>query len=61
MFVRYETYSGRMHKLTPLAALAIFWFIGIVFGKPGIWFPLGVLAMIAMVFVQKRLDRSGHP
>ena len=34
-----------MTKLTPVAALAVFWFIGIIAGKPGIWFPIGVLAM----------------
>ncbi len=43
-----------MHKLSPLAALAIFWFIGIIAGKPGIWFPLGVLAMIVVAVIQKK-------
>lgn len=47
-----------MSKFTPFAALAIFWFIGIVFGSPGIWFPLGVVAMIAVAVLQKRQDPS---
>ena len=44
-----------MTKFTPFAALAIFWFIGIVVGKPGLWFPLGLLAMIAVALMQKQL------
>ena len=47
-----------MTKLTPLAALAIFWFIGIIVGSPGLWFPLGVVAMIAVAVIQKRRGSS---
>ena len=48
-----------MTKLTPVAALAVFWFIGIIAGTPGIWFPIGVLAMIAVAMFQKRQGSSG--
>lgn len=44
-----------MRSFTPFAALALFWFVGIVFGNPGLWFPLGIVAMIAVALVQKRL------
>ncbi len=43
-----------MTKFTPVAALAFFWFIGIIVGNPGLWFPLGVLAMVAVAVIQKR-------
>ena len=47
-----------MTKFTPVGALAICWFIGIVAGKPGIWFPIGIVAMIAIALVQKRQGSS---
>lgn len=43
-----------MTKLTPIAALAICWLIGIFFGSPGLWFPLGLLAAIAVAMIQKK-------
>ncbi len=47
-----------MTKLTPIGALAVFWFIGIIVGDPGLWFPLGVLAMVAVAIIQKRRGPS---
>jgi hypothetical protein len=47
---------SHMSRLTPLAALAMCWFIGIVFGKPGIWFPIGLVALVAVALVQKRQE-----
>ena len=47
-----------MQKFTTVAALAVCWFIGIIFGEPGIWFPLGILAMIAVAIVQKSQGQS---
>ncbi|WP_294258027.1 hypothetical protein [uncultured Sphingomonas sp.] len=48
-----------MSKLTPVVALALCWFIGIIFGKPGLWFPLGILAAITIAIVQNRRGSSG--
>lgn len=48
-----------MSKFTPIGALAIFWFIGIIVGNPGIWFPLGVVAMVIVAIIQKR--RGAQP
>ncbi len=47
-----------MTKFTPIGILAIFWFIGIIARKPGIWFPLGVVAMIVTAVVQKKRDTT---
>ncbi|WP_333570798.1 hypothetical protein [Sphingomonas sp.] len=49
-----------MNKLTPVVALAICWFIGILFGKPGLWFPLGILAAIAIAVAQRPRGPSGN-
>jgi hypothetical protein len=43
-----------MTRFSPIGALALCWFIGIVAGKPGLWFPLGVLAMVAVAAARKR-------
>ena len=45
-----------MKTFTPIGALILCWFIGIVVGKPGLWFPLGIVAMIAVALVQKHRD-----
>lgn len=47
-----------MAKFTPIGALIVCWFIGIVVGKPGLWFPLGFLAMIVIALLQKRRGSS---
>lgn len=44
-----------MTKLTPIGALALCWLIGILFGSPGLWFPLGLVAAIAVAMIQKKL------
>jgi hypothetical protein len=46
-----------MKKLSPIGALVLCWFIGIIAGKPGIWFPIGVLAMVIVAMVQQRRAR----
>lgn len=43
-----------MTKFTPVGALILFWFIGIIAGNPGLWFPLGFVAMIGVGLLQKR-------
>ncbi|WP_199183877.1 MULTISPECIES: hypothetical protein [Novosphingobium] len=43
-------------KPAPIGALALCWFIGIVFGKPGLWFPIGLLAMVAIAMMQARQE-----
>jgi hypothetical protein len=47
-----------MKTFTPIAALILCWFIGIVVGKTGLWFPLGFVAMIAVALVQKHRNSS---
>lgn len=47
-----------MTKFTPIGALILFWFIGIIVGNPGLWFPLGIVAMIAVAVFQKRRGPS---
>ncbi|MBB3910586.1 hypothetical protein [Sphingomonas desiccabilis] len=47
-----------MTKFTPVGALILFWFIGIVIGDPGLWFPLGFLAMVVVAIIQKKRGAS---
>jgi hypothetical protein len=47
-----------MSKFTPFGALALFWFIGIVVGKPGLWFPLGLAAAVVVAIIQNRRGSS---
>lgn len=47
-----------MKKMSPFAALAICWFIGIVFGKVGLWFPIGIVAALVIAAFQKKQSKE---
>ncbi|MES1972974.1 MAG: hypothetical protein V4472_10995 [Pseudomonadota bacterium] len=47
-----------MSKFTPVGALIVCWFIGIIVGKPGLWFPLGILAMVIIALLRKQRGSS---
>ncbi|WP_440978784.1 hypothetical protein ACQHGV_15005 [Sphingomonas pseudosanguinis] len=41
-----------MKNLSPFGALLIFGFIGLLTGKFGLWFPLGLLAAVVLAVAQ---------
>ena len=41
-----------MNKLSPFGVLLIFGFIGLLTGKFGLWFPLGLLAAVVVAITQ---------
>lgn len=41
-----------MKRLTPFAVLLIFGLIGLLTGKFGLWFPLGLLAAVVVAIAQ---------
>lgn len=47
-----------MKRLTPLAALVIFGLIGLLTGKFGLWFPLGLVAAIVVGVIQDRRAKA---
>ena len=46
--------SGDMKKLSPPAVLVIFGFVGLLFGKFGLFFPLGMAAAVIVAIVQNK-------
>ncbi len=47
-----------MSRLSPIGVALFLAFIGIVFGRVGLFFPLALAAAVALAIVQKR---SGEP
>ena len=47
-----------MKALSPFAALVIFAMIGLLTGRFGLWFPLGIVAFIAVSVAQARRRRE---
>lgn len=45
-------YTRAMKNLSPFGALLIFGFIGLLTGKFGLWFPLGLLAAVVIAIAQ---------
>ncbi len=45
-------YTRAMKNLSPFGALLIFGFIGLLTGKFGLWFPLGLLAAVVIAVAQ---------
>ena len=50
-----------MKRLTPFAMLVIFGLIGLLTGKFGLWFPLGLGAAIVVAVVQDRRAKAAAP
>jgi len=47
-----------MKHITPLGALLICAMIGLLTGKFGLWFPIGIVAFIAVHLAQEKRRRS---
>ena len=50
-----------MKRLTPFAVLLIFGLIGLLTGKFGLWFPLGLVAAVVVAVVQDRRAKAAAP